>query len=206
MKKILLAVSVLALLCAVTHRAEAGGTSGYNNGYYYFTYYTGNGTASISFPAGSSLPGNWRGTWTAGITDALTGKGWWPGSVRNVGYNCGQLSGSWHLFACYGWAPYPNREYYITEKGSNSGTYKGTVNSDGGTYTVYLQVVSSTFHQYKNDRQSDVPLLSNRRITMSNHVNKWKSLGWYWGTVRETVMTSEAFSGPGTVNATVWGL
>lgn len=198
MKKALLLLSVFALL-GVTQRVMAAGASGYHGSIYWFTYYTGSGTASLT---GSG--GNWAGSWTAGVTDALTGKGWWPGSVRNVGYNCGYIGGNWHILALYGWAPYNTREWYITDMGNNSGTNYGTVNSDGGTYTVYLQVVSSSFHQYKNDRTANRPTGQNHTITMANHKNKWTSLGWSWGTIRETVLASEAFGGPGSVNATVW--
>ncbi|HYG24056.1 MAG TPA: glycoside hydrolase family 11 protein [Verrucomicrobiae bacterium] len=194
--KVLLVASALLMS---THQSNAAGSSGYHGSIYWFTYYTGSGSASLT---GSG--GNWRGTWTAGITDALTGKGWWPGSVRNVGYNCGQLSGNWHLLALYGWAPYNTREWYITDFGNNSGTSFGTINSDGGTYTVYRQIVSSTFQQYKNDRTANRSIGVNYTITMANHKNKWTSLGWSWGTVRETVMASEAFGGPGVVNCTVW--
>lgn len=202
MKKILLAVSALALSFAVTQQANAGGVTGSNGGYYYFTYYTGSGTTSISFPVGG---GNFVGTWTSGVTDSLCGKGWSPGSTRTIGYNCGQLSGSWHSAGAYFWAPYPNRECYITEFGANSGTSYGTINSDGGTYTVYLQVVSSTFQQYKDDRTSDQSKGANHSITESNHINKWTSLGWSFGSYNNgNVFMCEAFSGPGTANATVW--
>jgi hypothetical protein len=202
MKKALSLVSAFALLFAVTQQANAAGVTGFNGGYYYFTYYTGSGTCTISFPGGG---GNFKGVWTSGVTDSLCGKGWSPGQLRTIGYNCGQLSGSWHLAAAYGWAPYPNREWYITDFGNNSGTSYGTINSDGGTYTVYLSKVSSTFYQYKDDRSSNQSLGANHAITMANHVNKWKALGWSWGTLNNgTVFMCEAFSGPGTANATVW--
>jgi len=199
MKKILLVVSAFAL-CAVTQQANAGGTSGFNNGFYYFTYYTGNGSTSITFPGGG---GNFRGTWTSGVSDSLCGKGWSPGSIRNIGFNNGQLSGNWHSAGAYGWAPYPQVEWYITEYGANSGTFSGTVNSDGGTYNVYKGTQGGG-PQYKNDRQVDRAIGSNSTITMANHVNKWRSLGWSFGTIRETVYMAEAFGGPGTANATVW--
>jgi len=198
MKKLLLLASVVASLFAFTQKAGAGGISGTSGGFYYFTYYTGSGTTSIS---GSG--GNFAGSWTAGITDSLVGKGWQPGSVRNVGYNVGFLSGSWHTAAVYGWAPYPSVEWYITEMGSNSGTYIGTVNSDGGTYTVY-QGTQGGGPQYKEDRQVDQPTAANRSVTMANHVNYWKARGWSFGSIPQTVFMVEAFSGPGSCNATVW--
>lgn len=198
MKRVLILVLALGSWLALTPQASAAGSSGYHGSYYWFTYYTGSGSASLT---GSG--GNFRGTWTSGVTDALTGKGWWPGSVRNIGYNCGQLSGNWHIAGAYGWAPFPGVEWYITEYGNNSGTYSGTVNSDGATYTVYRGTQGGG-PQYKNDRATNQPIGANRSITMSNHVNKWRSLGWSWGTVRETTFMSEAFGGPGVSNATVW--
>ena len=199
MKRLLFLVSALAL-AAVAPQANAAGVTGTNGGFYYFTYYTGSGTCTITFPNGG---GNYKGVWTSGVTDSLCGKGWNPGSIRNIGFNNGQLSGSWHSAGAYGWAPYPQVEWYITEYGANSGTFSGTVNSDGGTYNVYKGQQGGG-PQYKNDRQVDRGIGTNCTITMSNHVNKWRSLGWSFGTIRETVYMAEAFSGPGTTNATVW--
>src|SRR6185312_6227549 len=110
MKKIVLLASALVLSLATAHQSQAGGTTGYNGGFYYFTYYTGSGSTSISFPVGG---GNFVGSWTSGVTDSLCGKGWNPGQIRNVGYNAGLLNGNWHSVAVYGFAPYPNVEYYI---------------------------------------------------------------------------------------------
>jgi len=199
MKKTVLLASVFASLFAVTPQSNAGGTSGTQNGYFYFTYYTGSGTTTITLAATGS---NWRGTWTSGITDSLCGRGWPQNNlVRNINYNLGQLSGSWHVGGEYSWTP--NIETYITDFGNNSGTSFGTVNSDGGTYTVYRQNPSSTFSQYKNDRSGNRSIGANNTITMSNHVNRWRSLGW---TINfgYPCFSVEAFSGPGTMNCTIW--
>jgi len=201
MKKIVLLASAIAMSLGATQQSQAGGTTGNNGGYYYFTYYTGSGSTSISFPVGG---GNFVGSWTSGVTDSLCGKGWNPGSIRNVGYNVGVLSGSWHSVAVYGFAPYPNVEYYITEMGANSGTFIGTVNSDGGTYNVY-KGSQANGPQYKDDRTVDQPKGSNHTVTMANHVNYWKShIGSFGPTISWTVLSVEAFSGPGNCNATVW--
>ncbi len=79
MKKTLLAVTALALLFAAKE-ASASGTSGYNNGFYYFTYYTGSGSTTIH-PNG----GNYSASWTSGLSDSLAGVGWNPGSIRTIG-------------------------------------------------------------------------------------------------------------------------
>jgi len=201
MKKILSLVSVLTLVLGVSQQSKAGGTTGYHNGYYWFTYYTGSG--STTYTPGTS-GSNFKGTWTSGVTDSLVGTGWYPGSVRTIGYNCGQLSGSWHTAGVYFWAPYPNNECYITDFGSNGGTFKGTVNSDGGTYNIYLGSQGGG-PQYKDSRTSSQSIGANHTITMSNHVNKWATLGWHLGTFNNgCTFMCEAFSGPGTVNATDW--
>jgi len=197
MKKLLLFASALAV-SALLPQAQAGGTTGYTGGYYYFTYYTGSGSTSIS---GSN--GNFQGNWTSGVTDSLVGKGWNPGSIRNIGYNMGYVSGSWHSAGAYGWAPYPNVEWYITDYGSNSGTFIGTLNSDGGTYNVYKGTQGGG-PQYKDSRTVSQSIAANHTITMSNHVNYWKAHLGSFGTIRETVFMVEAFSGPGSCNATVW--
>lgn len=199
-KCLLLSISV-ALGLAAAPLANAGGTTGTNGGYYYFTYYTGSGSTSISFPVGG---GNFVGSWTSGVTDSLCGKGWNPGSIRNVGYNVGVLSGNWHSVAVYGFAPYPNVEYYITEMGANSGTFIGTVNSDGGTYNVYKGTQGGG-PQYKDDRIVDQAKGANHTVTMANHVNYWKAhIGSFGPTISWTVLSVEAFGGPGNTNATVW--
>jgi endo-1,4-beta-xylanase len=209
-KKGILLASSLLLSFGMT-QANAGSTTGYNGGYYYGLYTAGSGSASITFPNGG---GNWKCVWTSGITDCGSGKGWKPGMIRNVGYNCGTLAGSWHSLALYGWTQSPLIEYYITDKGSNSGTYRASPYIDGSTYKFYIQERvnapsiegTKTFWQYKDDRQTDRSLGVNYSITMSSHVNVWKNYGGHgWGSsIYDTVMNIEAFSGPGTGNCTVW--
>jgi endo-1,4-beta-xylanase len=199
MKKVLLLASAFALLFAVTQQANAGGTSGTHNGFYYFTYYTGSGSTSISFGSG----GNFVGHWTSGVTDSLVGEGWAVNNqVRNIGYNAGVLSGNLYCAGEYSWTP--NVESYICDFGANPyGTYSGTVNSDGGTYNVYKDQVSSTFVQYKDNRQNSQSRGQNHTITMSNHVNNWRSKGWN-GTFGYPCWVAEALGGPGDVNCTIW--
>ena len=208
-KKGILLASSLLLSFGMT-QANAGSTTGYNGGYYYGIYTAGSGSGTISFPNGG---GNWKCVWTSGITDCGSGKGWKPGSVRNVGYNCGTLAGSWKWLSTYGWTQSPLIEYYITDKGSWTGTYYASPYIDGSTYTCYTyQQVNQpsiegtkTFWQYRDDRNTDRSTGVNYSITMSSHVNVWKNYGGHgFGTVYDTIMNIEALSGPGTGNCTVW--
>src|ERR1051326_838438 len=99
MKKTVLLASVFALL-SVTTQVNAGGTSGTQDGFYYFTYYTGSGLTSITLRS----EGGWSGHWTSGVTDSLCGRGWPQNNlVRNINYNLGVLSGSWHVAGEYSW-------------------------------------------------------------------------------------------------------
>lgn len=194
---LLLASSVT--LFAVAPYADASGTSGYSNGYYYFTYYTGNGSTTIH-PNGN----NYSASWTSGLSDSLAGVGYWPGSVMTIGYNYGYISGSYNNGGAYGWAPYPNLEWYITDFGSRGGTFKGTVNSDGGTYNVYLgsQGGGPQFNDARTVSQSQG---QNHTITMANHVNYWKAHLGTFGTVRETTIMVESYTGgSGSCNGTIW--
>ncbi len=198
MKKGLLVLAVV-LFSAATQQTNAAGTSGYSNGYYYFTYYTGNGSTTIR-PNGN----NYSASWTSGLSDSLAGVGWWPGSIRNIGYNYGYISGSFNNAGAYGWAPYPNLEWYISDFGSRSGTFKGTMNSDGGTYNVYKGSQGGGA-QYNDDRTVDQSRGANHTITMSNHVNYWRAHIGSFGTIRETVIMVECYNGgSGSCNGTCW--
>jgi len=199
MKKKLLLISAIAFSTAVMQQVNAAGTSGYSNGFYYFTYYTGNGSTTIH-PNG----GNYSASWTSGLSDSLAGVGWNPGSIRTIGYNYGFISGSYNSAGAYGWAPYPNLEWYITDFGHVSGTFIGTVNSDGGTYNVYKGVQGGG-PQYISSRTSNQSIGQNHTITMANHVNYWKAHIGSFGTIRETTIMVETWSGgSGSCNGTCW--
>jgi endo-1,4-beta-xylanase len=199
MKKILTSILAFGLLVGIAQQATASGTSGFNNGFYYFTYYTGNGSTTIN-PNG----GNYSANWTAGLSDSLAGVGWNPGSIRNIGYNYGFIAGSWNTGGAYGWAPYPQVEWYISDFGHHSGTFIGTVNSDGGTYNVYKGTQGGG-PQYKSSRNTSQSQGQNHTITMANHVNYWKAHIGSFGTIRETVIMVESFTGgSGSCNGTCW--
>lgn len=113
----------------------------------------------------------------------------------------------------YGWTTSPLVEYYILESWdgynpSSSGTYKGTVTSDGATYDIYeSQRVNepsiqgtATFNQYWSIRQT---LRTSGTVTTSNHFNAWKKLGLSMGTFNYQIVAVEAFSGSGQANVTV---
>ena len=211
--------AILAALVAagcVTMAASAqtvyNNGTGTNNGYYY-SLYTSSGSATMTFPAGSKYPGNYAITWS-GVGDVVGGKGWQTGSAQTIGYNVGSASG-YNTISIYGWLTGPLVEYYITEFGSlytGDATYKGSVSSDGHTYSTYEHEQvnqpsiegTQTFEQYL-DSWGGASKGSNGTVTTANHFNHWKSLGMPVGSYNYQILGTEAYNGAsGSVNATVW--
>jgi endo-1,4-beta-xylanase len=187
-----------------------GNGTGTNNGYYYSLYSSG-GSATMTFPDASKYPGNYAITWSD-VNDVVGGKGWSTGSAQTIGYNVGSASG-YNNISIYGWTTSPLVEYYICEYGSVvAGTYKGSVSSDGHSYSTYEhQQVNqpsiqgtATFEQYL-DNWGGQSIGTNGTVTTSNHFNHWKTLGMNMGSFNYQILGTEAYSGKsGEVNATVW--
>jgi endo-1,4-beta-xylanase len=209
MKKGLLLVSAFAFLFSLTPKLSA--STGTDHGYWWQLYYVG-GSASISFSGASKYAGNFAVTWN-GVSDVVAGKGWNPGSARTVNYNCGSLTGSYNNFGVYGWTTSPLIEYYVCEKGSvASGTYIGSLSSDGHTYSVYKhQQVNqpsiqgtATFWQYLSNWGGS-STGSSHAVTTGNHFNYWKSHIGSMGSFNLQILAVEAYGGKsGYCNATVW--
>ncbi|HEY1661047.1 MAG TPA: glycoside hydrolase family 11 protein [Verrucomicrobiae bacterium] len=202
---------LLALVLSLGLAQQSNAGTGTDHGYFWSLYSSG-GTASITFPSAGTYAGNFQITW-ANCNDVIGGKGWSTGSAQTIGYNCGSLSGTYKNFSIYGWTTSPLVEYYICEKGSvASGSSKGTVSSDGHTYTTYehLQVNqpsiqgTATFEQYL-DQWGGASTGQNNTVTTANHFNHWKNLGMSMGAFNYQILACENYSGgSGSVNATVW--
>jgi endo-1,4-beta-xylanase len=184
--------------------------TGSNNGYFYSLYSSG-GSATMTFPEASQYPGNYAITWS-GVNDVVGGKGWSTGSAQTIGYNVGEASG-YNNISIYGWLTSPLVEYYICEFGSvANGTYKGSVSSDGHSYSTYEhQQVNQpsiegtqTFEQYL-DNWGGSSTGSNHTVTTANHFNNWRNLGMTVGNFNYQILGTESYGGrSGSVNATVW--
>jgi endo-1,4-beta-xylanase len=208
MKKVL-AVLAIAAMCGSI--AQAAYSSGTNNGYFWSLYREG-GSASISFPSAGQYAGNFQINYS-NVNDVVGGKGWSAGAARKIGYNIGAQSGSYNFVGVYGWTRNPLIEYYVAEKGSAAGgTNVGTVSSNGHTYTLYKQQRvnapsiqgTATFWQYKSS-WGGASTGSNRKVTMSNHWNAWKSKMGNMGSPNYQIFALEAWGGKsGYINATVW--
>jgi endo-1,4-beta-xylanase len=208
----ILAALVVAGCAGITANAQTvnGNGTGTNSGYYYSLYSSG-GSATMTFPEASKYPGNYAITWSS-VNDVVGGKGWQTGSAQTIGYNVGEATG-YNNISIYGWTTSPLVEYYICEFGSvANGTNKGSVSSDGHTYTTYEhQQVNqpsiqgtATFEQYL-DNWGGASIGSNGTVTTANHFNHWRSLGMNMGAFNYQILGTEAYSGrSGSVNATVW--
>ncbi|ACL76214.1 glycoside hydrolase family 11 protein [Ruminiclostridium cellulolyticum] len=205
---------VLALIFAVSMSVTSlfAGTT-YAATDYWQNWTDGGGTVNVTNGSGGNYSVNWYN-----CGNFVVGKGWNYGTANRVcNYNAGVFSPSGNGYLCfYGWTRNSLIEYYIVDSWGSyrpTGTYKGSVSSDGGTYDIYTTQRwnapsidgTQNFTQYWSVRQSKRPTGQNVQINFGNHVNAWRSkgmnLGYNWS---YQALCVEGYQSSGSANVTVW--
>lgn len=204
---ILLTMLTVSVQAATTLYSNQTGTQ---DGYDY-ELWRDYGNTSMTLNNGGNFSCQW-----SGIGNVLFRKGKKFDSTKtyqqigniSIDYGATFNPGGNSYLCVYGWTKSPLVEYYIVDNWGTyrpTGTYKGSIYVDGGTYDIYLTTRynqpsiegTSTFNQYWSVRQSK---RSSGTISVTEHFKKWESLGMRMGNLYEVAFTVEGYQSNGSAN------
>nr|BAF57354.1 putative glycosyl hydrolase family11 [uncultured symbiotic protist of Hodotermopsis sjoestedti] len=132
------------------------------------------------------------------------------GSTATYAYTKQGSGGGYSFIGVYGWTTNPLVEYYIVDDwfsggGNSGGSQKGSFTVDGGTYNIFEHTQNNqpsiqgtaTFEQFFSIRTSQ---RTSGTISVSQHFDKWNSLGMKMGSLYEAKLLVEAGGGSGSID------
>ncbi|MCR8656504.1 glycoside hydrolase family 11 protein [Paenibacillus endoradicis] len=204
-----LTIPAVIVQAATTINSNQTGTQ---DGYDY-ELWKDSGTTSMTLNSGGAFSAQW-----SNIGNALFRKGKKFDSTKthsqlgniSINYSATFNPGGNSYLCVYGWTKDPLVEYYIVDSWGTyrpTGTKKGTITVDGGTYDIYETtrtnqpsiIGTATFKQYWSVRTSQ---RTSGTISVSEHFKKWESLGMPMGKMYEVALTVEGYQSNGSANVT----
>lgn len=180
----------------------------------------GQGTACITLDSGALFSGEWESIQNylarRGLSYDQTLEHHEIGTfyaTYNCNYNPSSASGNSYL-SVYGWTVNPLKEYYIIEDWRNwipsmatDAILKGTITVNGSIYDIYVNtrvnqpsiVGDTTFQQYFSIRRNE---RNSGTINISEHFDKWESLGMEMGKMYEVSFVVEGYQSSGSFEFT----
>lgn len=205
-------------LFAQTFCTQAGTDrfAGEQQGYRYELWnQNGQGTACMTLASGALFSGEWDSVLNylarRGLGYNQTQEHQEIGtfySTYNCSYNPSSASGNSYL-SVYGWTVSPLKEYYIVEDWRNwipsmaaGAIHKGTIDVNGSVYDIYENTRvnqpsiqgNTTFQQYFSIRRN---VRNSGTINISEHFERWESLGMEMGKMYEVSFVVEGYQSSG---------